>query len=643
MGWVLDFEELFDGAATARGAAFGNWTQLEVFSNPSLKRDGGGVLVADTPGTFASWLRRTTVNADKYKVSMALTAWDTTQSLNEAILSIRSASSLGGGGMLTAYNVRLLAGSLQVYNVNTSLGSQSHSAAMANGELGFATVEVEPGTTGTTNLTAKAWKGTWGDEASPISLVSLTDEATGPQSGGAVGVGHNGSARLSPLWGITTIRGYVWVDDTTAPVISSLEILPSGTTLRATFTEAGSPPILPASAITGLSLSGLSGGAVTVGNGARVTNTTADFPLGRTVYQGETGGIGAYGSGNITDSATPPNSMTSASGIAVTNSSTQPAPAGLTISPTSAALFTGGTQQFTATPTQGTLPDVIIWSVVGGAGSGVITNGGLYTAPGVAGTYQVQAQRTNHPAVVATATVTVTAPPPGGSKAYMVLTQQAAFATSGNATGTGLGNTLLVEVKDFAASSVGVAVTIYSATITEPYPGLYALRFLTPADLSKCAIFLRDPASGIVAALEAAMITSVAQVSPTAGAAQLIHAPLRLMLATAAGCDTCQSDTLTLVRGSKLDVRVSLVNADGASVPTTGTTLSAKLTSMRGATLATLAEGSVVETLGSEGQLIVSLKTDLDALASVNQFKLVITRDNGPMDVQPAALVVQLQ
>ena len=124
---------------------------------------------------------------------------------------------------------------------------------------------------------------------------------------------------------------------------------------------------------------------------------------------------------------------------------------------------------------------------------------------------------------------------------------------------------------------------------------------------------------------------------------QLIHTPLRLVLASGEGCESCQSDRLNLTRGSKLDVRLNLVDTDGIAVPTTGTTLTAKLTTMRGMAIVSLASGSVVETLGSEGQLTVSLDTSLSALAGINQFKLVITRNNGAADIQSAEIVVGLE
>lgn len=124
----------------------------------------------------------------------------------------------------------------------------------------------------------------------------------------------------------------------------------------------------------------------------------------------------------------------------------------------------------------------------------------------------------------------------------------------------------------------------------------------------------------------------------------LIHTPLRLVLAQGEDCEDCQSEKLTLTRGSILDIRVNLVDAEGTAVPTTGTTLTGKLTTMRGVLIVALAGGSVVETLGSEGQLTVSpLDTSIAELAGINQFKLVVTRDNGAADVQSGEIIVGLE
>src|SRR5690348_7644982 len=58
----------------------------------------------------------------------------------------------------------------------------------------------------------------------------------------------------------------------------------------------------------------------------------------------------------------------------------------LNLSPTSASLSVGGTQQFRATVT-GTTNTTISWSATGGS----ISSSGLYTAPNTAGTYTVKA------------------------------------------------------------------------------------------------------------------------------------------------------------------------------------------------------------------------------------------------------------
>ncbi len=85
----------------------------------------------------------------------------------------------------------------------------------------------------------------------------------------------------------------------------------------------------------------------------------------------------------------------------------------ITISPTSAALATGGTQQFTAAVT-GSTNTSVTWSVDGTAGGssavGTVSTSGLYTAPGTAGTHTVTATSAADATKSASATVTVMAP-----------------------------------------------------------------------------------------------------------------------------------------------------------------------------------------------------------------------------------------
>lgn len=91
------------------------------------------------------------------------------------------------------------------------------------------------------------------------------------------------------------------------------------------------------------------------------------------------------------------------------------------VSPATASLTTGATQQFIATLT-GTVNTAITWTATGGT----ITSGGLFTAPASAGTYTVKATSVADATKSATSTVTVTAPAPAPAAAKPV----AAYAFS---------------------------------------------------------------------------------------------------------------------------------------------------------------------------------------------------------------------
>jgi hypothetical protein len=79
----------------------------------------------------------------------------------------------------------------------------------------------------------------------------------------------------------------------------------------------------------------------------------------------------------------------------------------LTIAPETATVRPGGTQSFTATVV-GTANTGVTWSVQE-AGGGSVSAGGLYTAPGVRGTYHVVATSVADASKTATATITVPA------------------------------------------------------------------------------------------------------------------------------------------------------------------------------------------------------------------------------------------
>ena len=112
--------------------------------------------------------------------------------------------------------------------------------------------------------------------------------------------------------------------DTTAPVIAAASVNSAGTTLTVSFTEVDSPPLLPSSAATGITLSS-TGASVTVSNGTRQSDLVFTFPLSRTIYNNETLLVSyTQASGNITDSAVPSvNEVPTTSNFAATNNSTQ--------------------------------------------------------------------------------------------------------------------------------------------------------------------------------------------------------------------------------------------------------------------------------------------------------------------------------
>ncbi len=82
----------------------------------------------------------------------------------------------------------------------------------------------------------------------------------------------------------------------------------------------------------------------------------------------------------------------------------------ITVTPTAATITASATQQFTCTVT-GSANTQCIWSVEGGAANGAISATGLYTAPTVAGSYQIRAASAADTSRSATAAVTVTAAP----------------------------------------------------------------------------------------------------------------------------------------------------------------------------------------------------------------------------------------
>lgn len=108
--------------------------------------------------------------------------------------------------------------------------------------------------------------------------------------------------------------------DTTKPVFASASVPSLGSTVAVVLTETGSPPILPATGVTGFTvLVNAVSRTITSGTAA---STTVTLNLATPVLIGDTVTV-SYTPGNITDSATSPNSMNAFTAQSVTNSSSQ--------------------------------------------------------------------------------------------------------------------------------------------------------------------------------------------------------------------------------------------------------------------------------------------------------------------------------
>jgi sugar lactone lactonase YvrE len=146
---------------------------------------------------------------------------------------------------------------------------------------------------------------------------------------------------------------------------------------------------------------------------ATVTGTT-NTAVFWSVLEGSVGGT-ISGSGLYTASATPgtfhviATSSASASSFAVAAITVSIAPTiTIGVTPPSATVATWSTEQFTATVT-GTTDTAVTWSVEEGQSGGMVSSSGLYTAPGTAGIFHVEAISNAFPTASAIAVVTVNA------------------------------------------------------------------------------------------------------------------------------------------------------------------------------------------------------------------------------------------
>src|SRR5881398_2440171 len=185
-------------------------------------------------------------------------------------------------------------------------------------------------------------------------------------------------------------------------------------------------------------------------------------------------------------------------GCGVVSKTQPPIPVNVTISPTSATVATGGTQQFTATVN--TSNTAVTWQVNGVTGGnatvGTISSSGLYTAPGVVPnpatvtvTAVSQADATKSAAaqvtITATTTVSVTISPTsatvaaGGTQQFSAVVQNTSnTAVTWQVNGVTGGNATVGAI-----SSSG----LYTAPGVVPNPATVTVTAVSQADATKSA------------------------------------------------------------------------------------------------------------------------------------------------------------
>ena len=225
----------------------------------------------------------------------------------------------------------------------------------------------------------------------------------------------------------------------------------------------------------------------------------------------------------------------------------------ITISPISASLATGGTQQFTATVT-GTTNTAVTWSATGGT----ITSAGLYTASQTAGRYNVTATSVADTTKSASAAVTVSA---ASVVSITISPTSASLLTGGKqqftATVTGTTNSVVTW------SATGGAITSAGLYTAGPTAGSYRVTATSAADSTKSA------SSTVTVADTTACSGTCYYVSPT-GSDSNLGTSMSAAWQTIARVQGFQSnlkpgDSVLLQRGGVWYEQLDIVNMNGSS------------------------------------------------------------------------------
>jgi len=162
------------------------------------------------------------------------------------------------------------------------------------------------------------------------------------------------------------------------------------------------------------------------------------------------------------------------------------------VSPSTATIMVGSTQQFTAT-INGTSDKSVIWDVDGAKGGnsavGSISNTGLYTAPGATGTHKIGVTSGADSTKSASATVTVVAPQVAVSVSPASASVTEGASRSFTASVTGTSNTAVTwSVDGVVNGSVGAGTITAAGVYTAPSAaGVHTVTATSGADTTKHA------------------------------------------------------------------------------------------------------------------------------------------------------------
>jgi Abnormal spindle-like microcephaly-assoc'd, ASPM-SPD-2-Hydin len=262
-----------------------------------------------------------------------------------------------------------------------------------------------------------------------VTLVTITPARASVATGGTqsfnatvLGSASDKAVTWRAALGTITAAGvYTAPRKTGTDVVTATSVADSTKSAAATITVTATPtPTNPGPSVTSVTVlpspaSSITGGTLTFS--ASVQGSTSNKAVTWKAALGTINAAGGYtapakagtdsvtatsvadptksGSATVTVTAAPPN-----------NPPSTPSVTGVTISPTSASATTGGTLQFSASVSGSASDKSVSWS----AAVGQITAGGLYTAPGNAGSDTVTATSNTDSTKSASAHVTVSAP-----------------------------------------------------------------------------------------------------------------------------------------------------------------------------------------------------------------------------------------